>query len=193
MSSNHSDQAAGCGCFFLIILVGGFAAFLLLILPRWSRPNAGWSQQGEAKAYVGAMNRAQQAYHLEMQVFTSDFDRLGLGLTADTKNYRYHTFMLSKTAVQNNGVSKAKQKENFGVFKKFFQDYLGLGNYVELSLNSYTGLVRVVEDENGEKITLSILCESMEPTSDIPPAFTLPEQPTAMETTIPCPDGYQPL
>lgn len=45
------------------------------------------AKESEAKQYVGAMNRAQQAFFLENNQFGSDLDKLGLGIKSNTENY----------------------------------------------------------------------------------------------------------
>jgi type II secretory pathway pseudopilin PulG len=46
------------------------------------------ARQSEAQTYIGAMNRAQQAYYLENREFADAIGPLELGLS-DTENYVY--------------------------------------------------------------------------------------------------------
>lgn len=47
------------------------------------------SQEAEARQYVGSMNRAQQAFYLEHEYFSSDLSDLDLGIDSETENYNY--------------------------------------------------------------------------------------------------------
>lgn len=49
------------------------------------------AKESEARQYVGSMNRAQQAYYLEKNLFATsiNFGELGLGIPQTTQNYRY--------------------------------------------------------------------------------------------------------
>lgn len=43
----------------------------------------------EAKQYIGSMNRAQQAYFIENEEFTTNLEQLGLGIRSETESYSY--------------------------------------------------------------------------------------------------------
>lgn len=49
------------------------------------------AKESEARQYVGSMNRAQQAYYLEKNLFatSNNFSDLGLGIPQTTQNYSY--------------------------------------------------------------------------------------------------------
>jgi hypothetical protein len=117
--------------------------------------------QSEAKTYVGAMNRSQQAFFLEKEYFTNKLEDLGLGIKPQTENYKYQIMVLdSKKGVQNIALA---QKDN---------------------LKSYTGLVYTVPMPDPRDVTsIAILCESQKPTRTSPPKFKLTPNPT-------CPEGY---
>jgi len=71
----------------VIIIIGILAA---IALPSYlNQANKG--KQAEAKSYIGSMNRAQQAFYLESNYFTSKegFGDLGLGIATETVNYKY--------------------------------------------------------------------------------------------------------
>lgn len=191
MSSQRSDQSSGCGCLSLVIMAGGLAAFILLILPRWIQAKPRWFHQRESLLQVAAMNRVQQAHYLENRTFTSDIDQMWENFNAETENYRYQTTVLSAIAVQNYGTSNDQKPEPFQAVKKVLQRYFSMGDYVERPLKSYTGLVWVIADEAGEDTTMATLCESLEPTSEMSPDFDLKELPTTPEALIPCPEGYE--
>jgi len=69
----------------VIIIIGILSA---IALPSFLN-QANKARESEAKQYVGAANRAQQAFFLEQNTFTTDFQRLGLGLNTSTENYTY--------------------------------------------------------------------------------------------------------
>jgi type IV pilus assembly protein PilA len=76
----------GCGCGFLgIILIGILAA---IALPSFLN-QANKARESEAKNYVGAMVRGQQAYFLERNKFTASLADLQIGIAPESTNYSY--------------------------------------------------------------------------------------------------------
>jgi type IV pilus assembly protein PilA len=73
----------------VIIIIGILAA---IALPAFLN-QANKAKQSEAKTTVGSMNRAQQAYQLEKNQFSSSdakgFGELGLGVKTQSTNYKY--------------------------------------------------------------------------------------------------------
>ncbi|MBE9041846.1 type IV pilin-like G/H family protein [Oscillatoriales cyanobacterium LEGE 11467] len=67
----------------VIIIIGILAA---IALPSFLS-QAAKAKQSEGKSFVGAVNRAHQAYRLENTEFTNDFEKLGVGLPTETNNY----------------------------------------------------------------------------------------------------------
>jgi len=118
-------------------------------------------KQSEAKTYVGTMNRGQQAFFLEKNYFTSNLEELGLGIKSETENYKYKIVVINSTkAVQNIGLAKKS------------------------GLKSYTGLTYIAQPPNSsEPYSLTVLCESLSPTLQIPAKFDLKPEPE-------CPSGY---
>lgn len=99
--------------------------------------------QAEGRTYVGSLNRASQAYFLEMSSFTDDIDRLGVGISKETKNYSYSLVVVgAKKAVQTIAIAKRDD------------------------IKSYTGLTYVTSDKDG--ISKTIICESDRPTTQKP-------------------------
>ena len=43
----------------------------------------------EAKSYIATMSRLQQVYYLEKQIFTSDINKLGLGVDVSSSSFQY--------------------------------------------------------------------------------------------------------
>ena len=117
----------------VIIIIGILAA---IALPSFLN-QANKARQSEAKSYVGSMNRAQQAYFLEKNQFSSDIPTLGLGIKTTTENYNYTSPRNGATAVS------------------------GLGSPSKIALKGYAGTTWVgVTATGGEATTLAILCES---------------------------------
>ena len=79
----------------VIIIIGILAAIALPSL--LSQVNKG--KQAEARQNIGSANRAQQAYYLEGNSFTTDFVQLGLGIKTQTVNFDYS---LKSTNVTSN-------------------------------------------------------------------------------------------
>jgi len=120
----------------------------------------------EAKTIVGSMNRAQQAYYLENDKFSTKFSELGLGLKQETEHYVYKIVPQSSKSIMNIGQAKVK------------------------GLNSYVGLVYITEVNNGEKITLAKLCETTQALSRTP---KMPRIPNNSSEEIKCPSGFKAL
>jgi hypothetical protein len=122
---------------------------------------AALARQSEAKTYIGAINRGHQAFFLEKEYFTNKLKDLGLGIGAESENYKYQIVVLdSKKAVQSMALSK------------------------EDNLKSYVGLVYITKlPEIEEDTSRSLICESQKPTRKMPPKFKLTSNPT-------CPEGY---
>jgi type IV pilus assembly protein PilA len=69
----------------VFILIGILSA---IALPSFLN-QAAKAQQSEAKTYVGAVNRAQQAYRMENTAFANDLETLEIGIPNSTNNYSY--------------------------------------------------------------------------------------------------------
>jgi type II secretory pathway pseudopilin PulG len=98
------------------------------------------SKRYEAKQYVGAMNRAQQAYFLENNHFSNSVKELGLGISTQTKDYQYSTWTKNKAAF-NYGITRNRK----------LKSYVG---------GAFLVPVNDVGAAKGEMKTLAIMCES---------------------------------
>lgn len=74
----------GCGCLGLFAL-GIISA---IALPSFLN-QANKAREAEAKAYVGSLLRAQQAYFIERGEFSPDIAALEVGINPETENYSY--------------------------------------------------------------------------------------------------------
>ena len=130
----------GCGGLGLMILGIVVAIALPSFLNQASR-----TRIAEAQAYVGSMNRGQQAYFLEQEAFASSIEELQLGLTSQTANYTY------AMEVQPDGAS-----------------VIITATPVEEYLQHYTGAVFAVGETPDSRTTIAEICESSEALETLP-------------------------
>jgi len=109
------------------------------------------AKQNEGQQYVGAMLRAQQAFHLEKNKFASTIEELQLPIQKETENFTY---------------AIVPQKDT----KK---SILITGSAKNAELKSYAGAVYTVK-EGDEDTTKFILCEGNE-NSTTPPTMPILE------------------
>ncbi len=69
----------------VIIIIGILSA---IALPSFLN-QANKARESEAKQFIGAMNRAQQAYYVERNEFADIVPALALGISLSTNNYQY--------------------------------------------------------------------------------------------------------
>jgi type IV pilus assembly protein PilA len=139
----------------VIIIIGILAA---IALPSFLN-QANKAKQSEAKQYVGALVRAQQAYYLESSAFAPNNDELGRVVKPTTTNYEYT--MLSTTGTDASSTISGTTK------KDALKNYIGkaqlskIGGTASTSndLTTATGLC----ESNGPKGTVTI---SIATTSD---------------------------
>lgn len=151
----------------VIIIIGILAAIALpSLLGQVNK-----AKQAEAKNNVGAINRAQQAYFLEYQEFTTDLTQLGVGIKTQTTNFFY-------TIADASGVINSKAYSDPALNKK--------------GLKAYTGIVGTVigNTQTGEALTVAFACESNTPTSNA--AENVSNVSTLTNGTS-CPSGYKDL
>lgn len=137
------------------------SASLCAITPDGQR----YDRHSEGKTNVGAMNRAQQAFYLEKELFTSNWHDLGFTIPTENKNYRYSIIVSDeKRMVHNLAIAKGPG----------LKSYIGI---VTLSKTSVTN----------ESTTSSVICESDQPTTAIPAKVSPPTHEIPSPT---CPAGY---
>lgn len=119
----------------VIIIIGILSA---IALPSFLN-QANKAKQSEAKTYVGSMNRAQQAYYLENNTFSTSIGSLGLGIATQTINYTYTAINGDASSVNNRAtVINAAAP-----------------------LKAYVGAVEVTTQQaTSEATTVAVLCES---------------------------------
>ena len=117
----------------------------------------------EAKTVVGVMNRAQQAHYIENANFSTEFNKLGLGVSKETEHYTYRIVPQSSRGVMN--IGRAKRR----------------------GLSSYIGLVYLTKTSSGETVTFAKLCETDDNLSRLP---RMPRIPQNSSEEIKCPRGF---
>lgn len=75
----------GCGSLALLTILGIIAA---IALPSFLN-QATEAQESEARTYLSAMNRGQQAHYLEFGEFAESSEALGLSLPPESERYSY--------------------------------------------------------------------------------------------------------
>jgi len=131
------NQNAGFTLIELLVVIIIIGILTAIALPSFLNQTAK-SRAAETKTNVGAMNRAQQAYFLERQTFTTDVDELGLSMVNSTDNFDY-------SAAPNGTITTGVT--NFGTSKKD-------------DITSYVGAVFYVTGA-----TETILCEANQPSA----------------------------
>lgn len=156
-----------------LIMLGGMACSRSVPPDSAAVPNASidvdrpadQAKLNEAKAYIGAFNRGQQAFYLEKSAFSASLEALGLSLQAETPTYSY------RTQPQSSGRSVA----NLAIAK-------------QPGLPSYLGLVYAVPDRLGGMTTLSQVCLTDQKIEAMP---VLSAPPANDQVTIVCPAGFK--
>ncbi|MEG3841301.1 type IV pilin-like G/H family protein [Microcoleus sp. herbarium14] len=130
--------------FFMVVIIIGILS--AMALPSLICYRGCWStnvKQSEAKAYLGSMNRAQQAKYAENGAFSNSITALDLGIETQTINYNYSA-LATKNAAFSYGVARSN------------------------NLRSYVGAILFIP--HGEAMTtISILCEANSPGNTQPP------------------------
>lgn len=157
----------------LLILLVLFGILATLSLPAFSS-QADIARQAEARNRIRAMNRAQQAYFLERNVFApaANIKDLGLGVATRSQNYTYTIFGggAGSTSVTNQAIPT---KGGSATWK------------------AYIGGVQVARvASTNELTTLTVLCEGAKapavggPNGAAIPLFSVNQAPL-------CPAGYR--
>ena len=154
----------------VIIIIGILSA---IALPSFLN-QANKARASEAKAYIGSMNRGQQAYYMENGNFAhEDFDDdiddaevalsvLGLGISPVTENYAYRIAVIADTddesVVGNFAQPSTPDVDADG-------NLLGTATIDPGSaVKAYQGAVKIgVTVAGGDATTLAILCEGIQP------------------------------
>lgn len=156
---------------FMIFIVGifGAIAFPSLISSKTKLTSA------EAKQYIGAMNRSQQAHFLERKNFASSIKDLELGIKTQTTNYNYFTRVTNKAAY------------NYAIARR---EYISEGLFDRRPVKTYVGAVFAVpapKNSQDQLETVAILCQANYLTT------SHPADPTYQNGVLACGDGTSSL
>ncbi len=128
----------------VIIIIGILSS---IALPSFLN-QASKAKESEAKQYIGASNRAQQAYYLERSQFAVNFVSLGIGIKTDTNNF---TYGIDTTAGSTSAIIRnVAYPRNTGV------------------LRAYTGAVEIDNVNTAVFTAIAILCQSQAPSGGDP-------------------------
>jgi type IV pilus assembly protein PilA len=134
----------------VVIIIGVLAAIALpSLLGQISK-----ARQSEAKQNVGAINRAQQAYFLENQDFTTSVQAVGIGIKTQSESFKYQAITDSGSDVVAN-----------------------MGIAIKPALRSYFGIVGTTLGGTGtstEVLTTAFACEGLNPSIVAPITGTSP-------------------
>ncbi len=130
----------------VIIIIGILAA---IALPSFLN-QANKAKQSEAKQYVGAVVRAQQAYQLENATFAEDFEKLAKVVRESTVNYDYLIEDKTDTAVNIHGQSKKDALRSY-VGSVLVYSVTTTGNDKESTTSAI-----VCENKNAEKAKAAV-------------------------------------
>jgi type IV pilus assembly protein PilA len=132
-------------------------------------PGCAHSKQPEAKTYVGAMIRTQQAYYLEKNRFAKDFkdfDELELGIPSETRSNRYMTseerlaYAVRVPDANSSEIQKIVPVQPIAVISTSLPK--------DPTLKSYVGIVWTLQKmsanpQESDISTRAILCEAKKP------------------------------
>lgn len=150
----------GCGCLGFIVL-GIIAA---IALPSFLN-QANKAREVEAKQYVNAIVKSQQAFRIEKPTFSNSLQELELGIRPETINYSYK--IVPQPDKSKSVIITAQAKAS--------------------GLKSYTGAVFAIKKGN-DVTTVTVICESNLSTNKPPAA---PKPPLDENNLIECPSGSQ--
>ena len=138
------NQDQGFNVIALIVVLCILGLLVAIALPSFlTQPRS--RRYPEAKQYVSATNKAQQAYYTENGKFVTEstpeaWASLGVGIKTQTANYKYSISPIGKNGV--NAFADATQ--------------------ISKALKNYTGVVGLVQAPNNpkEKTSQAIVCET---------------------------------
>jgi type IV pilus assembly protein PilA len=128
----------------VVIIIGILAAIALpSLLGQVNK-----AKQSEARNNVGAVNRAQQAFFLENQLFASSLPALQAGIDTQTENFTYGIISAATSASSFVQVAAVARKNAL-------KSYYGT-SYTEMG-----------DGATSEALTLASACESLLPTQSV--------------------------
>ncbi len=149
-----------------IITTIGLLVLAVTIAPAF-RNVPGPARQNEGKTVTGSMNRAQQAYYLENNKFSTSIEALGLGIKPEIDKYIYKIILQPDSqSVMNIAQSKHEK----------FKSYVGLVYLTK------------IDNDTGETTTNAQVCETNQALSRLP---KMPNVPKYYSEEIECPSVFK--
>ncbi len=139
----------------VIIVIGILAA---IALPSFlSQTNK--ARQTQAKIYIGAANRAQQAYRLENSIFSDSLSMLGIGISSSS----YHQYTVSNVGTSGVFIG-AQSKDTAG------KSYAGAVQFVETDPNTAFYMQSIICEAKrvGETALTSAAIDNFDPANPVP-------------------------
>jgi len=96
----------------LLVTIAIIGILSAIALPAFLS-QAAKAKQTEAKGYVGAVTRAQQAYRIEKATFASEWSDLEIGIPAETQDYTYSLSASSETTTTIAAESEAPELRDY--------------------------------------------------------------------------------
>lgn len=139
------------------------------------------TREGEAKQYIAAVNRAQQAYYLQNGKFATSMQQLGLGLQGQTQNYRYRIVLQRQNS---DSISASEQPSLYGQPGDRVESVMMIAVPRRPALKSYTGGVFATISVRATS-TRAVVCETAKPSASPP----IPQDGRNQSGQITCPAG----
>ncbi|MCG5061236.1 MAG: type IV pilin-like G/H family protein [Limnoraphis sp. WC205] len=119
----------------VIIIIGILSA---IALPSFLN-QANKAKESEAKQYLSAINKGQQAYYTENSKFTTDISTLGVGIKTETENFSYVCAASGPGGINCTATSTGD------------------------AIRSYLGAVYLINISPSETTSRSLLCQTTKP------------------------------
>ena len=127
-------------------------------------------KEGEAKQSIGTLNRAQMAYYMENDRFTTNLESTGVRIEPDSANYRYRMFVAPDRYPASLQVALPKTSD--------FPTFIGLVHATKL---------------DGQTAAIAILCISKKPGTPMPLWTAIDYKNPKKGDPIACPSGFTPI
>jgi type II secretory pathway pseudopilin PulG len=176
----EKSRKAEAGFTLIELLVVGIMIGILtaISLPAFLN-QAQKARQAEAKQVIGSLNRANQAFYLENQHFSSDFSSFGVAIQTQTSNYQYF--------ITNANQSNPPDPNDIS----YTQATVGWADPIRSdSLQPYIGIVDVVQS-GGALVTVTIVCEGTVNATLDTSAFAIDSSSSSTSPT--CSGSFQPV
>jgi prepilin-type N-terminal cleavage/methylation domain-containing protein len=155
----------------VIIIIGLLAA---IALPSFLN-QVSKSRAAEAKSYLGAMSRLQQAYYTENKVFTTNVGSLGGGVVNSSTYYNYSSIQ----GDINGNIGSSSPSDLSRIITNAAIPKAG-----EVTLRTFVSVVAIVDSGGGAAIS-SLFCDS-----SLLGQIVLSTAGSVSTTTISCPSNF---